>query len=262
LQLAGALATSCTADLPDGTRAPIISDQVQQDRRFAVEVLVGLLASQAADRAMPDLVKALVKRMVTSQDRATVRAALLERLSHEGDLGIAYELVLGVASSRPAESEWTQALSCLFELLVNSRNDWQAERITRRIPRLALSSRDRANARKILLALIRGTGWHIARSYAFTLVRLVKTPEERADLLEALIRLRSVADQSPFEELSNAICALHPSSTDLAGSYTWVSQPSDQLLAAARSNSTLDSWLASLPTLRSNRMMGKWPPAL
>jgi len=86
--------------------------------------------------------------------------------------------------------------------------------------------------------------WQLAGAVA----TLNPAAEDRAQTRKALLRmLGGEADRFTAQELAEAVAGLSPSVADLVESDTWPYPPTPTLLAAARKNSTLSSWLAHLP---------------
>jgi hypothetical protein len=151
---------------------------------------------------------------VTVEEQARVREALLALLSRATDPQMALELAEAAGRLDPAAEDSARVREALLALLNRTADRWMAKKLPEAVARLAATAEERAQTRKALLALLAHSTHHLMDW-----------------------------------ELAEAVAALNPTVADLGGSDSWPSSPNPELLAAARQNSELSSWLLALPLL-------------
>ena len=119
------------------------------------------------------------------------------------------------------------------------------------VARFAVTAEDRDQTRGALLARLANRidsagSWELMEAVA----RFAVTAKERAQTRGALLTLLSDApDPRRARMLENTVTGLSPTVADLGGSDSWPIPLTPALLAAARQNSALPTWLAGLPRL-------------
>jgi hypothetical protein len=232
-------------------------DPTAEERAQSRQHLVTLLRTQAelpnqatfwtADR----LADAVARFAVTAEERAEVRGPLLALLASETDPWSARILAAASARLDPTPQERARVRQPLLALLRDETNLARAYVLGGTITRLAVNAGERAGALEIVLTLLASEtdpdrACHLAEAVA----GLDPTPEERARARQPLLALlASRTEPWMARGLVDTVARLSPTVADLDGSDGWPSPPTSALLAAARQNSKLSTWLAALPTL-------------
>ena len=263
-------------------------DPTEQDRARAREALLGLLASAPTPRRAQELTQVLAELAVTVGELAQAREALLgpqatapapARAEHSAEVltGLAVtaeeraharEALLGLlaqdtssweacrragelARLQPTEHDRERALQALLRLLDQVSHSSDIRSLADALVGLALTAEERAQVRTALFRLLaqKTADWAVDNA-TNALARLAVTAEERAQVREALIAvLAREREQFWASRLMEIITRLDPKASDLEGSRTWIVPPNSDLMAAARKNSTLPAWLATLRLL-------------
>jgi hypothetical protein len=263
-------------------------DPTAGERTQTRQTLVALLPTLANAWTAEQLAEAVARLTVTAEERARARRPLLALLTNESDPRRALVLAVAVARLGPTPEELARARQPLLALLTDETDCARARTLGTAITRLAVAAGERAEAREVLLTLLASEtdpGW--ALDLVEAVARLDPTMEERArarqsllallasetspgwarDLVEAvtgldptveeqararqslLTLLASETDPGWARDWIDTIAQLSPTIADLDSSGSWVSPPTPALLAAARQNSRLSTWLAALPAV-------------
>ncbi len=228
-------------------------DPTAEDQRRAREALLTLLARHSDVESAAGLVGGLARLDPTAEDRRRAREALLILLARQTDGWSATWLADGLVRLDPTAEDRHQAREALLRLLARQTDGRVAARLAVGLARLDPTAEDQRQAREALLILLaRQTDVRSATWLADGQARLDPTAEERRQAREALLRLLArQTDSRSAEELAGGVARLDPTVQDLRTWRTWAVQPTAELLAAARRNSALTSWLAALPLVTS-----------
>jgi len=116
---------------------------------------------------------------------------------------------------------------------------------------LAATADERVNTRRALIRnLASGTESWAVQAIMDSLFQLGITDSEQVELRAILIRMfAQMPHRSEAKSVAREIIRLKPTLDDLRGSAEWPCKPTDDLLAAVRSNTPFHSWLAALPEI-------------
>ena len=184
------------------------------ERRHARDALMGSLAEPYSWSSF-ELINLIVKLTQTGEERRQVRENILERLSVAGNSN-AIELVSLLVEISKTSEEKRQARVGLLGLLTNQPDGWNVIELSNGILQFDPDVMDQNLARKVLLK------WLAVESH----------PKAAAGLICQLTQF-------------------HPVAADLTDWRSWVEPPDAELIAEARRNSRLISWLKVLPVLAS-----------
>jgi hypothetical protein len=267
-------------------------DPTRHEKTPARNTLLGLLKRSTDSRQALQLTESLRGLEMTAEDRTEARKALLKLLQREGSYRQASQLVQALGELDPAEQEVIQARKRLLNLAIHSTDFRSAADYAEAVAGLALSDDERALARDALLdGLARAASFPRVQYCAAALARVALSAEERTHAREALLRqlpraahlsklievlgelcptdadlarARSVVleqlsrwEDDPSRAWVQAVSRLNLTVSDLEGSAGWPVPPSSELMAVARSNSTIAAWLSSLRLLSGQGYTGE-----
>jgi hypothetical protein len=239
-QLAGALA-----------RLDPTPDDLAQARRIVVKQL----AQPPYPVATNMLAGALTQLGPTPDDLSHARDALLSQLGEVSDGSAAGWLARALTRLDSTPADKHQARHQLLRQLAGS-SPQEAQDLAGLLSELGPTPADKAEARHALIRqLAQGPvpdqpDW--ASVVTSALSKLDPAPDEQRQARDIVLgQLCRATDSYHAHWLAHALIPLDPTVADLGSQRNWKIRPDDALLAAARRNSTLDDWLAALPSLRT-----------
>ena len=215
------------------------------------EALLRLLDHEPHPSTVGQLTGTVTLLAVTAEEQARTREALLGLLEREGSSEVAEDLADALTRLEPTAEDRTRAREALFCLLTNEDYPDGAWRLVGSVNRFTVTAEERAHTREVLLGLLEreGGSW-VAGELADAVGGLDPTAEDRARARKALFAMLAHEDNPAGAQQLADICAkLSPTAADLVDSSTWQFPPTSTLLAAARQNSELYTWVAALPSI-------------
>jgi hypothetical protein len=222
-------------------------DLAADDKRQVRETLLGLLEAQGSSVPADQLVDALVKFDPTADEMRRTREGILRLLAREVDLSEAALLVRGLAKLVATADDRRYVCRAILRLLDGQAQPWAVRDLLDTLVQLATTPYEMRQARQKLLKLLDDQAdTSMIDILVSPLVQLAATAEEKRQARETVLDLlHDPADMSLVE----ALAGLEPTIHDLTTCHAWAIQPTSDLLAACRRNSSLDDWLAHLPAL-------------
>lgn len=228
-----------------------------EDKRHMREILIGLLATRDNVWSALRLAEGLSRLAPTVRDRQLAREALLKLLPNHLQSHAGTALVNLVVQLAPAARDKRQAREGLLGILADHASnwpggDWHARALVDAVLQLAPTPQDKGQARGTLLGILAGEIEQIvAHEVVSGVVQLALTPQDKRQTREAMLeRLNDVLDESGSyaleEELLGGVAQLSPTADDVITLTEWWIQPPTELLASARPNSSLASWLTAV----------------
>ena len=227
-----------------------------EDKGYAREVQVRLLTGEDDAWTALRLAEGLSRLAPTIRDRRLARDALLRSLRRHLGSNATGELVDTVVRLAPGSRDKRQAREALLELLADKANDWpgtdwHARQVVTAVIQLAPTTQDKSEAREALARLLAGeTEQDVAHEVVAGIVELASTAQDKRQARESLFRrLSDLAEDASWgleEELLNGVTQLNPTARDLIALTELYFRPAAELLAAARSNSSLPDWLTAM----------------
>ena len=226
-------------------------DPTAEARSQALDALLPLLDRSPFLWAALDLAKAIAGLVVTAKERQQFRDALLRLASSTPHAVVALESLEMVAELAASAEDRTQIRKTAIPLFLRTTDSGIANALVKVLAGVAVTVEDRTQTRNLLLrVLAEGTHRSIDDALTRTVAGLVVTEEDRTQTRNSLLSvLGSTPHAHSAQPLTEGIIALNPTAVDLRGSGTWPTPPTPALLAAARRNTRLPVWLASLPLL-------------
>jgi hypothetical protein len=212
------------------------------------KALLRILAIHHSDSAAAKIAEALSGLDPTAEDKRRARAVIITRLASQPDGWVADRLTGQILQLDPTAEDARLARESLIRLLIKETPNRTIEGLARAVARLSPTEEDKRRVRDMLFA---AAAVHQSGSVFYDLVdtiaHLEPPPEDKQRAREAAVHLLSnETDFNTAYHLAYTMILLNPTIQDLASSPTWRAQPSPELFAAARRNSTLDDWLAVL----------------
>jgi len=230
-------------------------DPTDEDKREARQALLSRLVSEGDATGVTweatTLTETLIRLDPTDEDKREARQALLNLLVVSGPeterpTG---ELAAALAQLDPTDEDKRQARQAVLDHLPYAGDSNDARWLVTSLALLDPTAEDKRQARHALLSLLALTGQSGA---AHDLARLDPTDEDKRQAREAL--LEQLASRRADSGAVLALAEFSPTVDDLSDISYWRKPPFwgfDKLLAAVRRNSSLEEWLAVLPTLSS-----------
>lgn len=262
---------SSRAPAADLAAALLQLDPTPGDKRRARRILLGLLSGQGRSGQAAELAATVAQLDPEPDDKRHVRDMILGRLGEDTHGLYAERLAGALAQLDPAPGDKRQACRTLIGLLRGEAASSAAE-VMAGLSRLDATPDDmrqaREAAREALLMEIgsgpRATVYEGGRprrpphgtvaNEVKAVLQVASTPDDRRQALDGLLGLVAhETDSHVAAELIDGATKLDPTARDLSAWPIWAAPPTAELLAAARRNSSLDDWLAVLPSLRCPR---------
>jgi hypothetical protein len=223
-----------------------------EDRSWVRQELLRLLCSRNNGRAATRLVETLDMLDPTPDERRRARAVLVRFLNVKPNDTVTERLVNGLVQMSPAK-ETRPALDVLLGFLTDRIEPRAAEVLLRNIAKLTQSVDDKRHVREVLLGLLcTSVDGSLASKFADRLAQFDPTIEDMIQARQALLRLltKEVHPQAA-ESLTRSLGQFNPTIRDVSSWRGWTIEPSAELLAAVRRNSSLAEWLTAVPSMTS-----------
>ena len=109
---------------------------------------------------------------------------------------------------------------------------------------------ERRRARSVLMSHVTGKklAWE-ANAFTEGLIQLDPSAAEKSQARKALIKFLQGVNEFEAESLIRTLVKLDPCVDELTGWRAWAHQPTSELTATVRRNSTFPEWLKALPDL-------------
>jgi len=259
--------------------------------RWALEILLGLLATETSSSQLLDLVRLLITLNPTADDKRRAREAMLETLTADADPWTIGEETAGtLLELDPTMQDKHRACEIVVRLLADPIEAWTAPKLVETLIRLdptaehkrtalwsqlghiagptngieaseyvtaslqlAPTTADKRWTRQRMLELLAAeTEAGPVLELARTLSRLDPTATDKRHARELLLGLLArTTDDVDAWWLMSAMAYLDPTTSDLHNWETWATPPPVDFLAAVRRNSTIKDWLESIPSQAS-----------
>ncbi|MGH7868845.1 MAG: hypothetical protein ACREP9_14740, partial [Candidatus Dormibacteraceae bacterium] len=187
----------------------------------------------------------------TAEGKRQTRNVLLTHLTTAVTAGAALSLVDCLTQLDPTDEEKRQARNALLTgLIADTSEKWASYALADRFFKLDLTPEEKRQARRtLLMQLITETDTPTACRIVDAIAQLDPTAEEKQKSIGILTTLLSTCHFVERDHIASSIIQLKPTIHDLSAWPREAGQPSSALLAAARRNSPLASWLAGMPIL-------------
>ena len=217
------------------------------DRRHALDALLGIATGRPRRDVGP--LDGIVQLAPSPEDKRQARDVLLKLIRTETDAWLILDLAYWVAQLDPTQEDKRQVRDALLKLMRTETGPPLIRNLAGSVAQLDPTQEDKRQARDALLKLMRTeTGSSNACHLAEGLAQLDPTADDEHQGSSILTRLLATRADSERKELFRAVEQLNPTVDDLSTWHTWGDQLPVTLLATARRNSPLASWLAALPS--------------
>ena len=241
-----------TADKRAGQLVGVVAglDPTEEDLCRISEMLPALLTDDTGSWMVDGLVDEVTQPTTPGKANDYARQILLGPLTAHTDSRVAAMLIRGVARLGPTEEDKRRVRAALLSQSEHATNDRIASTLIG-AAEFDLTAEEKRDARATLLnRLSCETRGLVATGMVRVMTRLDPTAEDKRQARVALVSLlpRETRERDA-SELVKALTSLDPSSHDLRTCRSWAVSPPNALLSVARHNSSLDAWLAILPSL-------------
>jgi len=213
------------------------------------EALLTKMPAKTSHEDIKTLVSALLKLAATVGEKYRAKEALLSIMTTHHGARAPKITAAALLRLDPTADEKGRARQALLSLMTAETTiSWGIADLADALAQLDPTADERRRARYALLKKMASNAlpWE-----GNTLVELTVTEEEKRQVREALLGLASAVGGFGTEarKLMDVLAQFDPTVDDIRAWRGWNKPPSPRLLAAARRNSTLESWLAALPSL-------------
>jgi hypothetical protein len=184
---------------------------------------------------------------------ARMRQSVLSRLADQTspfdicDLAEAIGLEHGSGNGELAR---IRGLEAAQSMLSGETDQFLVRRLSEVATALAVTERERERVRAALLDKLVGTADYLTvQTIAVAIDDLGVTELELTQARAALVTTLAGDANCENSPITAVLADLEPTVTDLTGSRNWKKPPTSDLLASARENSALPTWITALPQL-------------
>ena len=237
-------------------KAIVRLDPVEEHKRHARQILIELLECQEDGIPAQALADELTMLNPTQEDARRGREILLGLLTN-GNAHWAGPLMGTVNRLGPTEADKREACKTLLELITGLDRFYDIMELAgAAVQWLDLTEENKRSIRETVLTRMSDSNiFSIIRHPAYKLTQLDLTTEEKRSVRESLLTLISHGPgvsahrNSSDIDVLREVALLDPTVHDLSTWRSWTIRPSSEFITAVRLNSTLEDWLAALPSL-------------